>query len=50
MDVRGLLRSNGSDEAIAGVIRENIRAKWMGHQIGATQFVPPPRPMYSIGG
>ncbi len=50
MDVRGLLRNNSSDEAIAGVIRANIRAKWMGHQIGATQFVPPPRPMYSIGG
>jgi cyclic pyranopterin phosphate synthase len=50
MDVRKLLREGGSDEAIAGVVRANVRAKWMGHQIGNTQFVPPPRPMYAIGG
>jgi cyclic pyranopterin phosphate synthase len=50
MDVRKLLRENGSDEAIADVVRANVRAKWMGHQIGNTQFVPPPRPMYAIGG
>jgi cyclic pyranopterin phosphate synthase len=50
MDVRHLLRADASDEAVAAVIRANIKAKWMGHQIGSTQFVPPPRPMYSIGG
>jgi len=27
-----------------------VKAKWIGHQINSTQFVPPPRPMYSIGG
>lgn len=50
MDVRNLLRANASDEAIAAVIKANIQAKWIGHQIGSTQFVPPPRPMYAIGG
>ncbi len=50
MDVRGLLRENSSDAAIAEVIAANVKAKWIGHQIGATQFVPPPRPMYAIGG
>ena len=24
--------------------------KWMGHEINQAQFVPPPRPMYAIGG
>lgn len=38
------------DRLIAGMIRENVRAKWLGHEINAAQFVPPPRPMYAIGG
>lgn len=50
MDVRELLRHGGSDAEIADVVRRNIHAKWAGHQIGATKFVPPPRPMYAIGG
>ena len=51
MDVRGLLRDNKSDDsAIAAVIADNVKAKWVGHQIGAAKFVPPPRPMYAIGG
>ncbi|MDX2179644.1 MAG: GTP 3',8-cyclase MoaA [Bryobacteraceae bacterium] len=50
MDVRGLLRDGSSDNAIAEAIRANVRAKWIGHEIGKTQFVPPPRPMHSIGG
>ena len=49
MDVRGLLRG-GSDAEIEQVIRENVKAKWLGHQINSVQFVPPPRPMYAIGG
>ena len=49
-DVRGLLRGGGSDESIAEAIRENVRQKWLGHQINTQKFVPPPRPMYSIGG
>jgi cyclic pyranopterin phosphate synthase len=49
-DVRGLLRSGASDERIAQVLRECVRAKWIGHQINSQKFVAPPRPMYSIGG
>jgi cyclic pyranopterin phosphate synthase len=49
-DVAGLLRSLAGDEEIAAVLRETIRAKWAGHEINSQHFVPPPRPMYSIGG
>jgi cyclic pyranopterin phosphate synthase len=49
-DVKGLLRSHAPDEEIAAVIRGNLAAKWIGHEINSSKFVPPPRPMYSIGG
>jgi cyclic pyranopterin phosphate synthase len=49
-DVKGLLRSGASDEAIAGAIRANVAEKWLGHEINSAKFVPPPRPMYAIGG
>jgi GTP 3',8-cyclase len=50
MDVRDLLRSSAGDAAIEQVIRESVAAKWLGHEINSTKFVPPPRPMYAIGG
>jgi cyclic pyranopterin phosphate synthase len=49
-DVRGLIRGGASDEEIAQAIRSCVNGKWIGHQINSQQFVPPPRPMYSIGG
>ncbi len=49
-DVKSLLRSGASDDDIAALIRSNVQAKWIGHEINSTQFVPPPRPMYAIGG
>lgn len=49
MDIRTQLRS-GDDSSVEAAIRENLMRKWIGHEIGATQFVPPPRPMYAIGG
>ena len=49
-DVRGLLRGSDSDDAIREAVRSAVRAKWIGHEINSTHFVPPPRPMYSIGG
>ncbi len=49
-DVKTLLRSGASDEEIAAAIRANLRNKWLGHEINTAQFVPPPRPMYAIGG
>jgi cyclic pyranopterin phosphate synthase len=49
-DVKTLLRNGASDAAIEKVIRGNVREKWIGHEINSAKFVPPPRPMYSIGG
>jgi cyclic pyranopterin phosphate synthase len=49
-DVKSLLRSDASDDEIARLIRANVQAKWIGHEINSTRFVPPPRPMYAIGG
>jgi cyclic pyranopterin phosphate synthase len=49
-DVKHLLRSNAPDEDIAATIRQNVSEKWIGHEINSARFIPPPRPMYSIGG
>ncbi len=49
-DLRGLLRNNGSDAAIAEAIRESVAGKWEGHQINTAQFIKPDRLMHSIGG
>lgn len=49
-DVKGLLRGGATDEEVVDVIRATVRAKWIGHEINSSQFVPPPRPMYAIGG
>jgi len=49
-DVKDLLRNGADETQIADRIRLAVRAKWAGHQIGQSNFVAPPRPMYSIGG
>jgi cyclic pyranopterin phosphate synthase len=49
-DVKHLLRSDADDDAIAAAIRRNVSEKWIGHEINSAKFVPPPRPMYAIGG
>lgn len=49
-DVRDLLRSGAPDEEIAAAVRRCVSEKWIGHEINTQKFVPPPRPMYSIGG
>jgi cyclic pyranopterin phosphate synthase len=49
-DVKGLLRGGGSDDELAAAVRANVAAKWLGHEINSSRFVPPPRPMYAIGG
>jgi cyclic pyranopterin phosphate synthase len=48
-DLRPLLLSENND-AIESAMLNCVQAKWQGHTIGAPQFVPPPRPMSSIGG
>jgi cyclic pyranopterin phosphate synthase len=50
VDVKALLRGGAPDEAIAAVIRQNIWAKWEGHQINTARFVKPLRTMHAIGG
>ena len=49
-DIRSLLRNGSSDEQIAEAVRASVHSKWIGHEINTQRFVPPPRPMYSIGG
>jgi cyclic pyranopterin phosphate synthase len=49
-DVKSLMRSGADDSEIAAFIRSNVARKWIGHEINSSKFVPPPRPMYSIGG
>lgn len=49
-DVKDLLRGRATDGEIAERIQSNVRRKWAGHEINAAKFVPPPRPMYAIGG
>jgi cyclic pyranopterin phosphate synthase len=49
-DVKSLLRSDAHDDEIAALIRSNVKDKWAGHEINSARFVPPPRPMYAIGG
>jgi GTP 3',8-cyclase len=49
-DLKTLLRSGASDEDVAALVRRNLAGKWVGHEINTSRFVPPPRPMYAIGG
>jgi len=49
-DARAILRSGGTDEELAQLVRDCIRAKKPGHGIDSDQFVKPQRAMYQIGG
>jgi len=49
-DIKTALRNGSSEEQIVELIRSTVAKKWIGHEINTAQFVPPPRPMYSIGG
>ena len=53
-DVKHILRSNlhadRADAQISAAFRQNIAEKWLGHEINSAKFIPPPRPMYAIGG
>jgi cyclic pyranopterin phosphate synthase len=50
VDVKPLLRGGAADEAIADVIRRNVRDKWEGHEINTARFIKPQRTMHAIGG
>jgi cyclic pyranopterin phosphate synthase len=49
-DVKELLRSGAAEIEIMDTIRAVVKDKWLGHEINRGGFVPPPRPMYAIGG
>ena len=49
-NIKALLRSGADDDDVAAMIRANVQEKWAGHEINSIRFVPPPRPMYAIGG
>ena len=49
-DARAILRSGGSDEELAQLVRDCVRAKKLGHGIDTPSFVRPERAMYQIGG
>jgi len=50
VDVKALLRGKAPDSAVADVIRQNVQAKWEGHEINTARFVKPLRTMHAIGG
>ena len=49
-DARSLLRGGGTDQELAELIRDCVRAKKPGHGIDSSDFVRPERAMYQIGG
>jgi cyclic pyranopterin phosphate synthase len=49
-DVKSHLRAGISDDAIEGLARACVAAKWSGHRIGRDDFVKPARSMSMIGG
>jgi GTP 3',8-cyclase len=49
-DVKDVMRSGGSDDSIAQIVRRAVHAKWEGHEINTARFIKPLRPMYAIGG
>jgi GTP 3',8-cyclase len=49
-DLRGVIRSGGSDDDLAGALEAAVGTKWAGHHIGKVTFVRPPRSMSQIGG
>ncbi len=55
VDLKPLLRVSNSNpsvnpETIRGLVRENLNAKWEGHEINTSRFVKPRRTMHAIGG
>lgn len=49
-DLRPLLRSGASDDAIAEVVGRAVSQKWAGHAINQVHFIRPSKSMSQIGG
>jgi cyclic pyranopterin phosphate synthase len=50
VDVKRLLRGGAGDPEIQETIRQNVHAKWEGHEINTARFIKPLRTMHAIGG
>jgi cyclic pyranopterin phosphate synthase len=50
VDLKPLLRRDAPAEEIAALVRQNVWAKWEGHEINTARFVKPQRTMHTIGG
>lgn len=50
VDIKRLLRGGAEPVVIQEVIRQNVRAKWEGHEINTARFIKPLRTMHAIGG
>jgi GTP 3',8-cyclase len=50
VDLKPLLRGGAPPEEVAAIVRENVRAKWEGHEINTARFIKPLRTMHAIGG
>ena len=44
------LRPHVKTHKLGEVIRQNVRAKWEGHEINTARFIKPLRTMHAIGG
>ncbi len=49
-DLRGVLRSGGTDDDVADLVQRCVAEKWAGHAIGRVEFIRPARSMSQIGG
>jgi cyclic pyranopterin phosphate synthase len=49
-DLRGVLRSGGTDDDLSDAIEACVGSKWAGHAINKVQFIRPSRSMSQIGG
>jgi GTP 3',8-cyclase len=49
-DAREILRGDGSDDDLAELVRDCVRAKAAAHGINTVQFIRPERAMFQIGG
>jgi GTP 3',8-cyclase len=49
-DLRGIMRSGGTDDDLASAIETAVAGKWEGHRIGQVSFKRPRRSMSQIGG
>jgi cyclic pyranopterin phosphate synthase len=49
-DLRGIMRSGGTDDDLAVAIEAEVGRKWAGHAIGQVHFIRPARSMSQIGG